>query len=182
MARRKAADIIADGDDDQAEVLIDDELTQVIGELDDAGSSVVRVQRIREGKRPAFQGEVSAAGFSLTLLQERFGAGEYILTVLDSARRYRKQSTVAIDAPFAQASPADPAPSELGQLVAALQASMKQQADLFAQMLQRAPAQAAPAVDPQAMRQNLLQDLALMKQLVGGGVQQGVGPEKLIEF
>lgn len=183
MARRKIVDVVADdGDDDDAPpaLQVDDELAQALGELDDVGSSVVRVQRVRDGKRPAFKGELSAAGFSLALLQQRFGAGEYILTVLDSARRYRKQSTVAVDEPY-QPEGVSAAPSEVDKLIAVMQASIKQNQEMMALMMQRAPAASAPAVDPQAVRQNLLQDLALMKQLVGGNAQQGVGPDKLIE-
>lgn len=178
MTRRKVVTEV-DEDIDGMPELDEDELSMALGEMEDAGGAIVRVERLREGKRPQFAGELSAAGFSLPLLQERFGGGDYALTLLDRLRRYRKRSTVSVDAPLVSPVKADAPLSGLEKLTQAVMASMKHQQEMVALLMSRGQATAAPIIDPQVMRTQLLQDLSLMKQIVGGG--QGVGPDKLIE-
>lgn len=180
MARRNVVtEVDEDIDVDGMPELDEDELSMALGEMEDAGGAIVRVERLREGKRPQFAGELSAAGFSLSLLQERFGGGDYALTLLDRSRRYRKRSTVSVDAPLVSAVKDDAPLSGLEKLTQAVMASMKQQQEMIALLMSRGQATATPIIDPQVMRTQLLQDLSLMKQIVGGG--QGVGPDKLIE-
>ncbi|HJX19119.1 MAG TPA: hypothetical protein VJ437_13130 [Acidiferrobacterales bacterium] len=180
MARRKTVVLDTGPDDDDEQLPPDDELTQVLGELDAVGGGFVKVERVREGKRAEFVGQLSPAEFSLSLLQERFGGGEYAVTVFDSARRYVKRSTVAVAQPLRPPA-AEAPPSAIEKLVEAMQASMKQQQDMLAALVTRSQAPAIAAADPQEMRRGILQDLALMKQLVGGGEGQQLGPDKILE-
>ncbi len=180
MAKRRTVVLDTDPDDDDIDLSPpEDELSQVLGELDGSGGGFVKVERIREGKRPEFVGELSPSGFSLSLLQERFGGGDYTVTVFDSQRRYRKRSTVAVAQPLRSPMQEAP-PSAIEKLLAVMQASMKQQQDTLAALVTRSQAPAA-AADPQEMRRGILQDLALMKTLVGGGESQQLGPDKILE-
>lgn len=188
MAKPKARRPAVDGDDDDDlgagagfdPAVDDDEFMQALAELDGASGAVVRVSKVREGRRPEYVGVLSAADFSLQVIQDRYGGGEYTLTVLDGARRYRKQATVAIAQPLKPLNaPAEP--SQLDKLAATIQASMKQTQDVLTLLLTRGQVASAPAADPQQMRTQLLQDLALMKGLLSGE-QQGLAPDKMVDL
>lgn len=183
-ARRPAVDPDDDDDIDTGTgfdpTVDDDEFMQALAELDGASGAVVRVSKVREGRRPEYVGVLSAADFSLQVIQDRYGGGEYTLTVLDGARRYRKQATVAIAQPLKPLNaPAEP--SQLDKLASTIQASMKQTQDVLTLLLTRGQVASAPAADPQQMRTQLLQDLALMKGLLSGG-QQGLAPDKMVDL
>ncbi len=166
-------------DDDVLETGAVDELSQVLGELESSGSGTVKVERLREGKRPEFVGELSPSGFSLGLLQDRFGGGEYALTVLDGARRYVKRATVSVAAPLKTLVPAVAESSAIDKLAEAME-KQSQMIGLLVMQGRQASAP-APAVDPQAMRRQFLEEMQLMKGILGGG-GQSVGPDKVLEL
>lgn len=167
---------------DTGEVEQGDELSQLLAELDSSGAVTIKVERMREGKRPEYVGDMSPAGFTLAQLQERFGGGEYALTVFDSARRYVKRSTVAVASPFKPAAAVAPEIGGLEKFTQAITAQLQQQGQLLQLLLMqgRAPA-AVTTADPQSMRHQLLEEMQLMKGIIGNG-GGGVGPDKVLEL
>ena len=162
-----------------------DELAQVLGELDSAGTGTVKIERLREGKRPEFVGELSPSGFSLGQLQDRFGGGEYALTVLDGSRRYVKRATVAIASlPKPVPLPGAAAePTVLEKLTATIAAQLQQQGkmmELLVMQQRLAPTVTPAAADPQVLRQQLLEEMKMMKEVMGSG--QSMSPDKVMEL
>ncbi len=187
MAKRNRQTIVTDGDEDEegADPALEvDELSQVLGELDSAGAVTIKVERMREGKRPEYVGDMSPSGFTLAQLQERFGGGEYALTVLDSARRYVKRTTVAVAPPLKPATPAPAEATGMEKLAQAITAQLQQQGQLLQLLvLQSRLGGGGAAVtnpDPATMRRQLLEEMQLMKGIIGGG--QSVGPDKVLEL
>lgn len=158
-----------------------DELQAVLAELDSAAGGKVKVERKRTSDgRLEFVAKVEASLFSLEWLQEEHGGGEYRVTVMDAANRYKGSKTLLVSQPLKPAKPvAAAAPDGLEKLAAAIQEQQK----VLTMLLLRggAPGAAAP-VDPEAMRRALLQDLVTMKQLFGDRGSSALDPSSLLEL
>lgn len=155
-----------------------DELSQVLSELDSSGAAIIKVERMREGKRPEYVGDMSPSSFTLAQLQERFGGGEYALTVFDSARRYVKRTTVAIAAPLKPPAPAAIESSGLEKIARTLAEQMQAQSQLLQALLLQG--RTAPVADAATMRKQLLEEMQLMKGIMGSG--QVLSPDKVLEL
>lgn len=178
MATKKIT--VSDGDADDVVFVrpdesFDDLLAGVVSELGESGGGTVKVERVRDGKRLEYVDEFDAAAFSLKALQQQFGGGEYRVTVKNSKGRYVKSGNVAIAQPRQVSAPAATAPDGLDRLASAI----SKQGEVLAMLLLRQQQPAAPAQDQSAARNQLLQDMVLMKQLLGG---QQLGPERIIEL
>lgn len=187
MAKRNRQTTVTDEDEDDegTETAFEvDELGQVLGELDSASAATIRVERMREGKRPEYVGEMSPSGFTLANLQERFGGGEYALTVLDGARRYVKRTTVAVAPPLKPASAPAAEAAGIEKLAQAITTQLQQQGQLLQLLVMQSRLGGGGAAvtnqDPATMRKQLLEEMQLMKGIIGGG--QSVGPDKVLEL
>ena len=76
----------------------EDDLMRVMAELGESGGGSVKVERLREGRRPEYVDEFDVSGFSLKLLRDQHGGGEYRITVKNSNKQYAGSQTVAIAA------------------------------------------------------------------------------------
>ncbi len=165
-----------DGDGEQLE---GDELSTVLGELGGSSNAVVKVERLREGRRVEFVDEYSAAGFSLKLLQEQYGGGDYQLTGR-AGGRFVFRRTVSIAQPLKPAAPPAPAPSsELAQLAAMMQKGFEQQQQLLAMLV------GGGANSADKTRAQVLEELKAMREVFGmGGAQQSaaMGPAQVVEI
>jgi hypothetical protein len=147
-----------------------DALASALAELEDSGGGgVVRVERLRDGKRPEFCGEIDVRGFSLLAVQERFGGGEFLLRVLNAKRQYRTQTTVAIAQPLK----APEAPGALDKIATLLSEQQKILSLLVAHGLGGNPGAGQT-------RAQVLEELKTMREILGGGASP-VGPEKILE-
>lgn len=155
-----------------------EDLGRVLSELGGSSNAVVKVERIRDGKRPEFIDEFPAASFSLKELQQAYGGAEYVLHGLDAKRQFKFRRTVAIATP-AQGTASVPATSALDKLADVMRQGFEQQQILLREVLTARAG--VPATDPHTARREILQDLALMKEIMGGGQQQTLGPDKLLE-
>ena len=182
MAKRKEPPATVDDDDELVHGSEGgqelDELSQVLSELDSSGAAIIKVERMREGKRPEYVGDMSPSSFTLAQLQERFGGGEYALTVFDSARRYVKRTTVAIAAPLKPPAPAAAESSGLEKIARTLAEQMQAQSQLLQALLLQG--RTAPVADPATMRKQLLEEMQLMKGIMGSG--QVLSPDKVLEL
>lgn len=174
MATRKQTARSLGDPDDEAEIeTIEpspaDELQAALSELGEAGSGGrVKIERVRPDKRTEYVTRMDASVFSLEALQEQHGGGEYRITILDGAGKYRGSRTVIV-APPANAKPAAAAPSsEVAQLAEAI----KKQGDLLLEFIVRGSA--APAQQP-LDRKAFLDELLIYKQLFDGGNKSGGG-------
>lgn len=156
-----------------------EDLGRVLSELGGSSNAVVKVERIRDGKRAEFVDEFPAASFSLKELQQAYGGGEYMLHGLDAKRQFKFRRQVAIATPLQGAAAAVPAVNALDKLADVMRQGFEQQQALLREVLTARPG--VPATDPVAARREILQDLALMKEIMGGGQQQTMGPDKLLE-
>lgn len=183
MAKRKEPPATVDDEDEDVHGSESgqelDELSQVLSELDSSGAAIIKVERMREGKRPEYVGDMSPSSFTLAQLQERFGGGEYALTVFDSARRYVKRTTVAIAAPLKPPAPAAVESSGFEKIASTMVEQMQAQSQLLQALLlqgRTAPA----AADAATMRRQLLEEMQLMKGIMGSG--QVMSPDKVLEL
>lgn len=159
-----------------------DDLQRVLGELGARAGGIIKIERRRPDKQIEFVDETPVDVFSLKSLQEHHGGGDYLLTGLDEQRRFvfRRRSVVVAAPP--RRDTATPAEGAIDKLAKAVQASLDQQQRMIAMlMLQGRQVAPAPSADPGEMRRQLLQDLALMKQIAGGDSAPGVGIDKMME-
>lgn len=156
-----------------------EDLGRVLSELGVSSNAVVKVERIREGKRAEFVDEYPAAAFSLKGLQQDHGGGEYLLHGLDAKRQFVFRRQVPVAQPLQSAVPTAPAVNALDKLADVMRQGFEQQQVLLREVLTARPG--VPATDPNTARREILQDLALMKEIMGGGQQQSLGPDKLLE-
>ncbi len=133
------------------------------------GSGYVKIEKARpNGGRPEYVTEVAPEQFSEADLQARFGGGDYVVTVLDSTRRYRGQARIAIaglpGAPAHQPAAAPSAPSGFEALLAELIKSNQQIA--AALITSRSAADGGD-------RSRLLADFKLIRDILGPQGQSG---------
>ena len=149
-----------------------DALASVLSELEDSGGGVVRVERLRDAKRPEFCGEIDVRGFTLLAVQERFGGGEFMLRVLNAKRQYRTQTTVAIAQPL-KAPEAPAAAGALDKIAALLSDQQKTLSLLVAHGL-------GGGAGAGQTRMQVLEELKVMREIIGGSAAP-IGPEKILE-
>jgi hypothetical protein len=152
-----------------------DGLSAVLEQLGE-GQGIVKIDRLRpDGRRPEFVAEVSAHEFSLAEIQQRFGGGEFVVTVLDSARKYRGRKTVSIAQPVASASPAPAAQAAPQQqpLERIFEKLAEQQQQLLATLAQR------PQVDEATVRARVLEELRAFREV--SGAASPIGPDKILD-
>lgn len=165
-------------DDDPDDVA----LANVVAELgSDAADAVVNVYQVDEKKNRAFVGSFAPADFSIGLIQAQFGAGEYRVEVRQN-KKWLKKSTIRIAAPKVNplAAIAAPAPAvETGKIIESMQSGFAQMGQMFAAALgQLAQNQPKPKSSME-----MLQELAMMKELMGGNsAPQGPDPMRLFEM
>lgn len=159
----------------------EDDLARALAELGESGGGRVKVERVSDNRKLLeYVDEFDAAAFSLKELQQQYGGGEYRLTVRDAGGRYVKSGRVMIAQPRQAPGAAPAEPSGGDKLAEVMRAQGEQlQRALALMMLQQRTAPAS-AVTPDQVRRELLQDMQLMRDLVGGGGQQ-IGADKLLE-
>lgn len=141
-----------------------DELTRVLDEVSGSGGGVVRVHRVREnGKQPEFVDEFDVAAFSLKLLRDVAGGGEYLIRVLNSARQYQKQARVSIAASVKPVT-LSPAPAAESAALDKITAALEKQMQLLTMLMMRQGQQP----DANAQRRAMLEEFQLISNIVGG--------------
>lgn len=146
-----------------------DDMQNVLAELGESGGGTVRVDRLRDGRTREFVDEFDVASFTLKLLRDVAGGGDYILQVRDADKKYRKQSRISI---AANAKPVVVTPSEPSGFDK-LSAELRKQNELLTMLLMKG---AAPAG---GSRKEVLEELQIMASIVGGK-GGGLGVESIL--
>jgi hypothetical protein len=153
----------------------EDILNDVLSELGGSSDAKVNVYQIEVGKSPAFVGSYAPDMFSIDSIQQTYGAGEYQIHVR-SGGRLRSRRTVRIAKPKVD-------PNSTVQNAPNTEAIIQTMQQGFASMLEglKVVVQSQPH-QPVKTTQDLLQELMLMKQIMGGDNKSGAGIDDFLKM
>jgi hypothetical protein len=153
----------------------EDILNDVLSELGGSSDAKVNVYQIEVGKSPAFVGSYAPDMFSIDSIQQTYGAGEYQIHVR-SGGRLRSRRTVRIAKPKVD-------PNSTVQNAPNTEAIIQTMQQGFASMLEglKVVVQSQPH-QPVKTTQDLLQELMLMKQIMGGDNKGGAGIDDFLKM
>ncbi len=156
-------------------------LANVLAELGSSGADVkVNVYQIDEKRNRAFVGSFLPDNFSIELIQAQFGAGEYSVEVRKD-KKWLKKTMIKVASPKnpaiipgAAISPAQ----DTAKIIEAMQGGFAQMGQMFASALgQLAANQPKPKTSME-----MLQEMALMRDIMGGNNPAPVGPDPMRLF
>jgi len=159
-----------------------DDLDAVLADLGGSEDALITVSRInRLGKQEVID-RWHPADFDLLSVRDQYGGGDYVLTGRRNnriAKGFPKRVTLAepLKKPVIN--------NQNDQLASIIEAGFKQQNESIKNMMllmtQNRPSETA--LDPSTIRNNLLTDMKLMKELFGGGGQESsLGAEKVLDL
>lgn len=143
----------------------EDEINNVLAELGGENDAKINVYKIDPGKQQAFVGSFAPSNFSVETLQMTYGAGDYSVQVR-SGGRIRTRRNISIAEPLRQNQLQVLQPQNVdNKLVDVMNDGFKQLATMFLDGLNRL---ATNQPQPKSTT-DTLHELALMKQVLGGG-------------
>lgn len=142
----------------------EDDLARALAEIGASGGGRVKAERVNpERKALEYVDDFDAATFSLKELQRMYGGGEYRLTVRDSHGRYVRSGRVVIAQPLQPREAHDP----LQKVTEAIAEQSKQLQTFIAAFMLQQRATPAPAASADEVRRQIIQDLQMMRELLG---------------
>lgn len=176
----KQTKIVQIDDDEQVErlpVRPDDEpddvaLSNVIADLGGAIDAKVNVYRLEGPKGSSFVGSFDPASFSIEEIQASYGPGEYKVHVRKDGRLVANR-IVRVAAPKHSQFAATSAPAqEIGRIAEAMQTGFQSMAQMIAQSMQTLAQTIAQSQNNQKTTEQMLREMALMKEILGGSQPQ----------
>jgi hypothetical protein len=158
-------------------------LGNVLAELGADGADVkVNVYQLDEKKQRAFVGSFLPGDFSQELIQAQFGPGTYAVEVRRDKKWLRK-TTIRIAAPRAGVSLSantaqSAAPSDNSKIFEAMQNGFREMGSQFAAALSTLAANQPKAKSTLEM----LQEMQMMQQILGGAAPKGPDPMAIFEM
>jgi len=161
------------------------ELEAALDEIGNVQNSFIKVERMREGKPPEYVHQYAADGFSLGLLQDHYGGGEYRLTGRCNGKyKFRRTVSVAQPKPKPATHPETASSVANNQdVLAGIAELMRQQSErMNGQMMQmfmlmNRSQQSTAGPD----RMEVLRELQVMKEIFGGN-SDAYGPERGLDL
>lgn len=159
----------------------DADLLKVLAEL--GGEEEVHVNIYRAATEKGYKGgayvdSVHPSVFSLEWLRETHGGGKYRIHVRNDTGIVRN-SLIEIEERKRPMYAPSPPVQDFTKILETMQTGFNQLGQLIAQAAQ---ASARPAIDPQQLRRDMMQDMAMMKELFGPTPQPQNGGEQAINM
>jgi len=142
-----------------------DMVNEVLAELGGASDAKVNVYLLESGKSPAFVGSYAPDTFSIDAIQSNYGAGEYQISIR-SGGRIRGGRKIRIAKPIINV--------EQNGNINGLEFISKQIADSQAQTQELIKALISKESQPVKTTAELLNEMLLMKQVMGGAEKSGL--------
>lgn len=150
------------------------DLERVLRELGNLENSTVKIERYRKGKPMEYVDVYQADTFTLKLLQDTYGGGDYRVEGRNAQGEYEFRRPVSI------AEPIRPTVAQPMDVVAAIQDSFRQQNELIMKMImmqsRAVPAQ-VPA--PETNRLQLLEEIKTIKDIFSPADTQNTAEKSL---